>query len=400
MKRLSLFSALLATAFCTAVASADVKVGDKPSLHFTAYGTDKTVDLSELSGKIVVVDFWATWCGPCMAEADHMVAVNAKYADKGLQFIGVSLDQDGPTMDRVAKEKKFTWPMALQGGGPIPKEWGIPSIPQTFIIGPDGTVLWRGHPGNLDEPLAQAFKDHPPQLVDSKSLAAAKSLLDQFDSALSSDQALKAVKSLASIPDSARLDPDTATRMKSAADKLQRCGAAELETADAMISAGRYTEAANKLRELSQTFVTGPTADGAKAKLASMAADPKVKKQAAAAKLDADSAAALAVADELKSKHNDELAYPRYKAIAKQYPTTPAATRAAAAVATYEADAPLMARLRTKADGSKAAAALSLADSYQSSGAVDKAKAKYLEIIAAFPGTEWSDKAKKALAAQ
>src|SRR5271170_227319 len=97
------------TVLClVAPALGTVQVGDTPQIQFTA--ADGThVDLAALKGKIVIVDMWATWCGPCMAEAGHMVQINQKYGDKGLQIIGISLDQDKPTMLAVAKEKGFTW---------------------------------------------------------------------------------------------------------------------------------------------------------------------------------------------------------------------------------------------------------------------------------------------------
>src|SRR5438093_1404693 len=74
-------------------APAGVNVGDKVAISFKAVdGTPVSID--KLKGRIVVVDFWATWCGPCMAMADEMVDIHKTYHDKGLQMVGISLDHN------------------------------------------------------------------------------------------------------------------------------------------------------------------------------------------------------------------------------------------------------------------------------------------------------------------
>jgi thiol-disulfide isomerase/thioredoxin/outer membrane protein assembly factor BamD (BamD/ComL family) len=402
MKNFQTIAGLITLCVLSGVVRADVKVGDKPPLHFKAFNSQNTIDLADLKGKIVVVDFWATWCGPCMGEASHMVAVNQKYADKGLQFIGISLDEDPSALKKVIAEKNFTWPMSFEGKGwegTFPKSWGVNGIPQTFIIGPDGEVLWRGHPAQIDEPLATAFKEHPPQLVDPKILEQAKTALEQANTQLADQQPAKAMKSLAGIPPEAKADADFAAKLAETTTKLLEYGNAQLTSIDPLIDSQQYTAAIQKLRDLSAVFTGTPVSVSAKKKLNELGSNPKVKQQLEAEKTEKESADALAVANQLKADKKDELAYPRFKAIVKTYPNTPAAVEAADDVKAYEANIPLMTKLTQSTNGKKAQAMLALAENYKSTGNTDKAKSKYQDVIDQFPGSSWAETAKKALEA-
>jgi thiol-disulfide isomerase/thioredoxin len=109
----------------------------------------KRVSLDSLQGKVVLLDFWATWCMPCQKALPHMKEIAKKFQDEPLVILSVSLDKDeGQWKDFIAKNK-MTWPQYRDGGfgGPVAKLFGVEAIPNTFTIDTDG-VLQEEHIGD------------------------------------------------------------------------------------------------------------------------------------------------------------------------------------------------------------------------------------------------------------
>lgn len=102
------------------------------------------VSLSDLRGQVVLIEFWATWCGPCYPEIPYLKDVWANYRGEDFQLIGVALDQDADALQRVVDERGMTWPQVLQEegfGGPIGERYNVSGIPRAYLIGPDGTIV-------------------------------------------------------------------------------------------------------------------------------------------------------------------------------------------------------------------------------------------------------------------
>ena len=112
-------------------------------LKFTAVDGSE-IDLAKFRGKVVLLDFWATWCGPCMMEVPNVVAAYQKYHGKGFEIIGISLDQDKEAMLKVTNEKGMSWPQYFDGEGwknKISSSFGIDSIPAMWLINKKGIVV-------------------------------------------------------------------------------------------------------------------------------------------------------------------------------------------------------------------------------------------------------------------
>ena len=387
---------------------AAVHVGDQANLTYqTTEG--KTVDMSQMHGRILVVDFWATWCGPCMAEASHMVDLNKKYGDKGLQMLGVSLDSDLSRMKEVAKAKGFTWPQYFDGMGWENKlwaKWGERGIPFTVLVDPNGKVVYAGHPaGGLDAAIEQTFKLTPPHLVDPAIVASANKSLDGVEAQLASGDLKGAMKSFGRVDPAAKADPDFAKRLADMGKLFNAAGEKKLAEVQTLISGGNYRQAFAELRDISNEMSGQPVAVKARSKMLELNGQPEVRKALADAEKadrDADRASkaadALAVAQKLLDDHKLAQAYGRFKFVVAQFPGTDAATTAADQVKSLDKEHPEIAREQSEsADLAKAKAALGMANAYRESGRTDLARTKYQFIIDHYPATPQAKDAKEAL---
>ena len=108
--------------------------------------TGQAIDLSKYRGKVVLLDFWAAWCGPCRQEMPNVIKTYNEFKKKGFEIIGVSLDEDKNAFNGFIRDNKMEWPQLFEGrgwGSGIAKCYAVNAIPATFLVDRKGVLRYK-----------------------------------------------------------------------------------------------------------------------------------------------------------------------------------------------------------------------------------------------------------------
>jgi thiol-disulfide isomerase/thioredoxin len=136
-------------------------IGKPVDIQYTAID-GRQVDLSKMKGKVVLIDFWATWCGPCVGEVPDVTAAYEKLHDKGFEIVGISLDTDKDALADFVKDKGMAWPQyfdGLQWRNKFAQEFGIDAIPAMWLVDKQGNLRDQNARGALEEKVSKLLAE-------------------------------------------------------------------------------------------------------------------------------------------------------------------------------------------------------------------------------------------------
>jgi thiol-disulfide isomerase/thioredoxin len=136
-----------------------------PEITVREWITANPPDMASLAGRVYVVEFWATWCHPCIEFIPHLVELSNEYKSCGVEFIALSQDKSARQLRKFVQEKHISYPVAVDNG--TADVFGITGYPTVAVVDHLGKVAWQGHPWNsgFEQALRRAAAAGPPPLL-------------------------------------------------------------------------------------------------------------------------------------------------------------------------------------------------------------------------------------------
>ncbi|MES1221855.1 MAG: TlpA disulfide reductase family protein [Bacteroidota bacterium] len=144
MRKIQKIFYILPALFFSLAANSQLSFGDHAQEITLPSVNGDTLRLSSLKGKVVLLDFWASWCGPCRYSNKKLVKLYPKYKEKGFEIFGVSLDDNSKNWKKAVEKDKVSWLQVIDHGGwdaQTAMKWHIDAIPTSYLIDRDGKLI-------------------------------------------------------------------------------------------------------------------------------------------------------------------------------------------------------------------------------------------------------------------
>jgi len=130
--------------------SAAVLGQEAPDVELGWLDGSEVSGLGDLRGRVVLLEFWRTWCNPCLRQVPRLNALHERYAEDGLAIVGVTSEEE-EVVRATVEEAQIAYPVALTRGEAAEQAYGITAVPRAFLVDRRGDLVWVGHPGTLEE---------------------------------------------------------------------------------------------------------------------------------------------------------------------------------------------------------------------------------------------------------